>query len=404
MENRCVNLDWLEVFCIELQPCDEHYFTNLGYEVKVRDYGTPMYAEMFTLMKNGIPFIEVRRKPYSLQSNGGIFPDGACHLRLSNRMCYTSDPIWDLRQFLIDHNYQYMGISRVDICMDFIKFDRNDDPRGFLKAYFAGKYAKINQCNIAAHGKDMWNGQMWNSVRWGSNSSMVSTKMYLKTLEMEETGNKKGYIVEQWKQAGLAEYQIVYRDMPNGKRNFFNIVTQCDKSGNHPNRDKAIPYHEAKKCDVWRVEFSIKTEGRNWIDMTNGKQHELNLSTIENRGKLLFLFHALAHHYFHFKRIVKKENGEPQRKDRCPDKVLFVTSKDESAYKPHQFSTKRDSTRMDRIIMGKLYDISQDYDNTTQKERNAAYTLAKKIENEIMQTWGAEVAERIRKLADQCPF
>lgn len=49
---RCVNLDWLEVYCLEDSsrfPCDADYFRQQGYFVQERDYGTRQYAQAFCI-------------------------------------------------------------------------------------------------------------------------------------------------------------------------------------------------------------------------------------------------------------------------------------------------------------------------------------------------------------------
>lgn len=71
---RCVNIDWLEVFCSEglLGPRDAEYFIRQGYDVEKRAYGTPQYRQMFTINEGGRPVLEVRRDPYSLKCQGGI--------------------------------------------------------------------------------------------------------------------------------------------------------------------------------------------------------------------------------------------------------------------------------------------------------------------------------------------
>ena len=51
---RCINIDWLEVYCIEPMKLDANYYRALRYRVVQRDYGTPMYAEMFGLQWQGI--------------------------------------------------------------------------------------------------------------------------------------------------------------------------------------------------------------------------------------------------------------------------------------------------------------------------------------------------------------
>jgi hypothetical protein len=78
-----VNLDWLECYCLESvenYPHDARYFQSLGYHVVQRDYGTPIYAEMFTIYdRDDHPLIEVRRDPKEwkkpVQQRGfGILP------------------------------------------------------------------------------------------------------------------------------------------------------------------------------------------------------------------------------------------------------------------------------------------------------------------------------------------
>lgn len=332
--NRCVNIDWLQVFCSEPlgQPRDANYYKSQGYEVKVRDYGTPQYAQMFTIFENGFPFIEVRRAPYSLKKFGGIFSDNDCHLRLSNRACYSASPINDLRTFILAHDYTYKSISRIDICLDFNLFDKGDKPENVLLKYMKGELSKINQGNIGAHGKDRWDGRVWNSLSWGSKNSMISTKMYNKSLELKEVAPKY-YIQDQWASAGLRV------DMP-----------------------------------VWRVEFSIKSDMKGMFRQDTGEFVSNNLTDYDTRDKCLFRFHSLAHKYFHFKYYETTKDGKPQRKDRCKDKILFSISSDEQSYKPCRITTQTDPTRTDRIIINRLYQLINDF-NVDKKTRDAAFSM-----------------------------
>lgn len=379
--NRCVNIDWLEVFCSESVACprDAQYFVAQGYEVKVRDYGTPQYQEMFTIYQYGFPYIEVRRKPYSLKANGGIFEPNDCHIRLANRTCYLPFPIDELRKFLLCHDYFYKSLSRIDICMDFNVFDLGDKPENVISAYMRGKLSKLNQSRVSAvgkeadifpklkpkadltanaekqlsqeptiwaHGKDNFFGRVWNSLKWGSPKSMVSTKLYNKSLELDETHDKK-YIRDAWRAAGLDE-------------------------------DKGI----------WRVEFSINSDMKHLLRHDTGELDKHDLSCYDTPLKLLFRFHSLANRYFHFKYFELKADGKPQRKDRCKDKVLFRISKDEAAYTPIALTLDRDATRTDRILIKKLLTIG--YDETKLKSvREACFAVVdaiasgKRLENYI---------------------
>ena len=328
--NRCCNIDWLEVYCTESSkyfPCDADFYTHHGIGVERRDYGTRVYAEMFTILdEKGMPFVEVRRHPLSDASrDGGLFPKEACHIKLSNYYCYSDDPIGKLRSFLAKFDYTFVKIFRIDICNDFEKFDKGDDPANFLKRYLDGKYSKLNQSNVSAYGKDTWERREWNSVSWGKKKSMISTKLYCKSLEMQEV-HAKPYICWSWFQNGLIDDPV-------------NITKR--------NEDGTI-----YKPSIWRVEFSIKSSAKRWFIIENAEtRHKRDiymphtLSMYDNPAKLQTIFASLAQHYFHFKHY---EDGK--RKDRCKDKELFTITPSDTFVKPdRQVAQRKASTLDDRL-------------------------------------------------------
>lgn len=300
---RCVNIDWMEVYALEDRtryPCDADYFTSKGYHVVVREYGTRVYRQMFTIYDSkGFPFIEVRRDPASnIAESGGLFPAESCHLRLTNYACYSPNPIGDLRAFMLEHHYTLVKIFRIDIAMDFKQFDRGDDPSKFVRRYIEGVYSKVNQSNLSAHGSDTWQERKFNSLSWGAPKSMVSTKMYNKSLELQQSKDKP-YIRYAWYLAGL-------------------ITNPFD--GTYTDADGNIT-----KPDIWRVEFSIKASGKKWVVLQDASRHKKmdlyvphTLDCYDSRDKLIVVFANLARCYFHFK-VYQAD----VRKDRCRDKVLF---------------------------------------------------------------------------------
>lgn len=305
---RCVNLDWLEVHAYEPvgQPRNAFYYLSQGYVVKEREYGTRIYREMFIIEGlDGEDLLEIRRNPAS-QGLMGIHQAEECHIRLKNRTCYFDNAANLLQTFLDKHGYVEYRISRVDICLDFVRFDLGDDPAAFVRRYFRHKYAKINQGNIAGHGTDAWSGQEWNSLAWGAKNSVVSTKMYNKTLELYDVKYdrySKPYIREAWFNCG-----------------FIDNIVNVTKNG--------------EKVDVWRVEFSIRSAVKNWVPIEiDGKEKNYQslrntLDVYSSREKILVMFASLANHYFHFKKYEKDK-----RKDRCKDKILFVFSGQQFIYK-----------------------------------------------------------------------
>ena len=340
MRNRCVNIDWLEVYCTE--PLDFHctadYFRKNGFDVTVRAYGTPQYKEVLLLSEHDKPAYEIRRLPYSLREQGGIFPLGACHIRLANRACYQPNCIDSLRWFLMKHGYTYSSISRIDICMDFNNFDNLANPLNIIRKYMRGDISKINQCKVAAHGADAWDGRSWNSLKWGSPNSSVSTKLYNKTLEMKEQ-KRKFYIEDVWKAAGLLN-------------------------------DEAHP--------VWRVEFSLKSDIKGLIKIDSGELIENKLTTYDTPERLLHMFSMYAGRYFHFKTIVRTREGNIQRKDRCPDLPLFKISPQDSVVKLFKPTMNKEPDRTDKMLIKRLREISRTETNAAEYRK-----AAKRLANEL---------------------
>lgn len=305
---RCVNIDWLEVHAYEAtdRPRDAFYYRAAGYNVSVREYGTRVYREMFTILgRMDEPLLEVRRDPAS-QGIRGIHEFNECHIRLCNRTCYFDNAANFLADFLAKHDYYNVRISRIDLCLDFVQFDLGDKPEAFVRRYFKHKYAKINQGRIRAHGEDTWSGHNWNSLAWGSKTSAVTTKLYNKTMELYDTKLdrfSKPYIREAWLRSGFID------DM------------------------QRVTLH-GERVNVWRLEFSLFSSVKNWvkieIDGDSRKPQSLKntLETYNSRDKMLVMFASLARHYFRFK---KYEEGK--RKDRCEDKVLFCFDAEQDVYK-----------------------------------------------------------------------
>lgn len=329
-KKRCVNIDWLEVYVLESNnnyPCNADYFRKAGYLVKERDYGTRVYKEMFEITDDmGNPLLEIRRNPASGQADFQGLSEFSSHIRVPNWLLYQKDPIGFLRDFLLKHDYIFKRIYRIDICYDFEYFDSGDQPARFARRYLQGVYRKINQCHLTAHGYDSWNGCNYNSLSWGSPSSMVSTKLYNKTLELKEGKNDKPWIKAAW----------MVNDL---------IDNPCSMTKRNTNGEL---YHP----EIWRVEFSMKSEADGWIVWEMQNRKKVRKQTIPHRlemfdspDKVWRRFQNLAYHYFHFKHVEFLGNGvlmevkdgklvhsdlelRPQRKDRCSDKVLFYWDKD----------------------------------------------------------------------------
>lgn len=372
---KCINLDWLEVFCIENDNLDAKYFQRLGWNVSEREYGTPLYKEMFTLLnEHGKPFLEIRRNPYSLKENGGIFEKGSCHIRLSNRTLYTYNPIQQLQEFLIKYNYTFKGITRIDIACDQLVFDNGMNPETLIEKYMAGTILKNRNSRINVHGSEKADGRNWNSIKWGSPSSPLSTKIYDKTLELKEASDKL-YIKDAWVKAGLCDLQKIvydYKDKKTGieeKRSKMVIV----KAGTKTEEERTID--EVEEVKVWRVEFSIKSEARNWITIDNKHVLSIGLTKFQTRERCLLMFLLLSKWCMNFVKAEYNEDGQQKRKDRCTPIILYSEKNLENTFKPHRVTEKEDPTRTQKIIYNRLVRMSND----------DAYKLPQEIKNKCLE-------------------
>ena len=315
---KCINLDWLSVYCLEPKGCvmNAAYYKKLGWSVEEREYGTPQYREKFTLMNGRHPFLEIERNPYSLKQNGGIFEPESCHIRLANRTLYQPNPVQQLTNFIIKYGYEYKGISRVDVCCDLTIFDNGMKPQDLANKYIKDKIWKVHQSHIApntddgddtwripihlgAHGKETKTGRTWNSLKWGSPKSALSTKLYNKTLELE-TNTGKFYIKDAWVKAGLCDLQKVRYEYRNPKTKEIEIRSKQISVVPGTAINQEIPIEEAKKIDVWRVEFSMNSEGRKWIDLGDNHIVDLSLNAFDNLDSLAATFFTCSEWLFCF--------------------------------------------------------------------------------------------------------
>lgn len=384
---RCVNIDWLEVSCEESNavfPCNADYFRSQGYFVHERDYGTRVWGEVFTIEDNeGHDWIEVRRNPPSGNSEFKGLTEFSCRLRLVNAQCYHKDCVQLLREFMLRHDYIFKAIFRIDICYDFEYFDYGDQPSRFARRILERKYRKINQCKIHAIGDDRWSDYDWETLSWGSPTSMVSTKFYNKSKEIETVSTEKVYIPYAWFLAGLIDNPV--------------------------SRTKINEHGKEYKPEIWRVEFSLKSKAKRWlvIEDVSGKrmkkteiQHTLDL--YDAPDKLWRRFQDLAFHYFHFKvakyKEVRKgltrtllaepshaEDRQPIRKSLCPDKLLFRWDKD---HQFEQLDMKMRSAKPNNT-MEILHRHLQNYRAQTDdvKQREAADIILEVLEREDLRRY-----------------
>lgn len=318
MKQKCINFDWLQVWTYEPVwfTCADSY-RDAGWIVKERSFGTRIFEEVLTLIdKQGRPFVEICRNPKSKKSQGGIILDRACSIRLVNQVCYSPNALQLLMEFLRDFGFEYKngklcGIQRIDIAMDFTSFDvLEDSPQIFVNDYMSGKYSKVTQPQVRAVGVDGYLWKRYNSLSWGSPSSMVSTKMYCKTQEMAEV-REKPWIRQAWVDSGI-------------------LANSLDET------------------PVWRIEFKLTSECHEWINEDGCTIHN-TLEAWSSEANLMSFYRGLIAKYFDF-RIV-----DPTRSKYKADPVdLWRWPKGVQRALPRRKEYFRDTGRAELILMNQL--------------------------------------------------
>ena len=393
--DRCIHVDWLEIYCLEpldTFPLNAEYYRNKGYQVREREYGTRVYKEMFELLnQNGDPVLEVRRNPASGDSEfSGLVPE-SCHLRLPNWILYQDNPVRYLMDVVLQHGYIFKRIFRIDIALDFQYFDTGEDPATFVRRYLKGQYRKYNQCNLTAHGEDNWNQCDWNSLSWGSRTSMVSTKLYNKTKELKEGKSSKPYIRTCWMLAGLVDNPL--------------SLTKRKANGS------MVP------VDIWRLEFSIKSscDGYVVIEMEKGRKTKKQriphrLPMFDGEDKLWDRFQDLCFHYFRFKHkeyieltdkydggvleaVHSEENKVLRRKSRCRDKKLFYFDAGHQFMKLTSAPADRKANTKEDILERRLRMFLAQH--PTQDIEKAVHTILDAIDLDKLQAYSPD--KRLRE-------
>lgn len=321
---RVFGIDWLEIFATECPTRDysPDGFRRRGWSVEERSYGTKTMSQMFKLLDNSMnPFIEIRRAPRGLQDGKrtAVYQEGDTYIRFDNMYCYDHNPMILMNEFLEREEYTFRKIYRLDLFLDLVQFDTNDKPVDVMRRIVTHKYAKINQTKRRLAGDDMWDGCEDNWIAWGAPGSMVGTKFYNKTKELKDTGMKKPWITEMWRQAGYIDnsYTLSLNSNPQ---------------------------------DVWRLEFALKSSSKGWVHASKEEKAQ-GLSYRLPHSPLVYsdpkgVFNAIVNlipYYFRFKIY---EEGKV--KSDCLDKVLF-RFKPEEAETGFRLTSESDIDRVRRV-------------------------------------------------------
>ena len=266
----CINLDWLEVFCISTS--ETKWNDNKYFKLSVKDYGTQQYnnrAEIFAL-RNGIKTLVATMLWCPRLS---VMRTDSVHIKIDNSQLYCKNYFKLLQQLITSFNLVYQGITRVDVAYDCNKLRGGIVPHKLLQDYINDKVLKIGNnrpivnyrtmgylLSVDSIGKPKQlnkSAKIINAITWGSRKSGIVCQIYNKSLELKEE-KYKPYIVDCWRAAGLDEHT------------------------------------------VWRVEIRIQGKGKDIMQLDCNDMFQIGVTDIIDEDKIQQLFWNYALKYCRF--------------------------------------------------------------------------------------------------------
>lgn len=228
MDDACINLDWLAFsITLALSPLekDEHCFVFndvSSFGVVVRDYpGTNIYRHrMIVFNSDGSKMLTLLYSPFS-----SVIPFRSCLVEVANSYLYEENVVfgmqvfrgfgWVLELLSALHCFSILGLSRVDVCCDFVldeykkKFISSLSSNGiYVQRYSEGAMFHVffpSDGSVSV-------GRFPKCLSWGSKHSNIKWKLYNKSLELFEVVKEgevfirhcsKPYIMDKWRRYGF---------------------------------------------------------------------------------------------------------------------------------------------------------------------------------------------------------
>lgn len=328
-----VSIDWLSIHCHYLPPADSpekvwepvesaggDMFGAYPWRYKKAEYGTRQFSQLtFVAIPNPEggwdDFAEIQSAPYS-----GILNHASVIVRFVNRALYMPD-FWELADRLLsDNNFQFMGVTRIDVCADFNQFE-TIDPRALIEGFAAKKLRHVGR-GVGAlyfnHGvlADEVTGTRDYAVKYtglsfGTHSSDAHVYLYNKSFELLTQGDKP-WIRDIWTNIGL--------DVRH----------------------------------VWRLEVSLRSKGCKFKEKATGNKREISTTDAKSAQTLCDIYLAFVKQLFSFIRL-------PMRQKNISREPRIVLFSDKPTFDRGTLRNISAGNRMDRMIIKALYQLGDLY-------------------------------------------
>ena len=348
-----ISVDWLEVFGhlgYDIEPGSYVGKSLKTYIVEDTGLTSKVFRSIYTIKYNNYQYATLLFHPAS-----SIINQSACCLKLDNRILYHQGFISVLYDLLSALQIKYKGVTRLDLCLDCNNLaDGTPVPQFlhdlmFCQTHTAGHvYRKGSQRINVECRRSATSGCSISAMRWGSRASNICVYCYNKSLEMAEV-KIKPWIVESWERNGL-KHEIY---------DAWNQLTDRSRKSNIKNgtTDKYIGN------SVWRFEISIKSEGRDILNMSDGELFTLSPRFLECQEKIESLFWVYAEKYLCFYKSTGQTNTRcyPRYYLFGEDELRVVTDK------PINLNHYADTGRTELIAANVLDKLASKYSDLSEQ-------------------------------------
>lgn len=352
MEKYCVSVDWLQVYC--LNNLSDVPLSGYGlcrsFTAKKLDRVTPLWTEVYEIRYGDIEVAEYCRFPRSSAMNAK-----GCTIKLHNRVLYSAQFIELLKSIIAFLDVQYIGVTRLDLCYDCNFLHGHRSVHDFLFQYFvhapycSGHIIRNGSRKVQINATRTTHGATTiSAMRWGSKSSAVGAYCYNKSLELLEVHDKP-WIRDAWEKAGLIN------DYDADSWNKLDDREKCQKIEHGSSSDYV-------KTAVWRFEISIKSEGRDIINLATGQLFRIDLSYLTTQEHVEKLFYTYASKYFDF----RESTGQTEIRNYPKMCIFEVTGNAE--LKPIHINKCADTGRTEKIAANKLKKLAATYSDLTTQD------------------------------------
>lgn len=288
-----LSIDWLQLHCSGVVSFPSNWHVERAL------YSTRQFQYIDTVFFDNLPFCELVHTPLS-----SILDANMILLKVNNARLYEPS-LFPLLNHVIDSlSLVVKGISRLDLACDFNQFAYGLKPEKLINNFITQKYKKLGQSKFKIQGEQK-NKLNYSYLRFGSNTSDVSSYLYNKTLELKEVKDKP-YIRDMWSASGI--------DLER---------------------------------DVWRLEVSLKGNRIKMVDESMGEIISVTLDNLQDKSFISALYTSIVNQYFKFVHNTGKSNVSREKRI-----VLFTGMIPH--YKRYIFREIANSNRADKIFIKKL--------------------------------------------------